>query len=488
MDSVISRRRFVQGGAAAVGGGLAMGGPLAALAASTAGGRPPARDPGYGPLYPTREQDSGIAYLALPRGFRYRIVNRSGDPSLAFTSERERQVVPTPTYFDGMAAFEGPRGTTVLVRNHENRAATGRQDETGVIVPPGKAYDRNALYNAGCTLLTVGPDRRLRDLPLHVIGGTTTNCAGGPTPWGTWITCEEVFQPALAAGMADPDEEGRVGPSERHGYVFEVPSWADRPVDAEPVRAAGCLSHEAVAWHRGILYETEDRRGDAGFYRYLPGARIRRYGQLARTSGALQAIRRRGVRSFDADAAHPGETFAVDWVTIDDPDPAADTVRQQAQAEGAIAFNRLEGCWEGDGRIYFDATEGGEEGLGQLWEYDPRRELLTLVFESRSADVLENPDNLVVVPATGHVLLQEDSPGEQYVRGVTRRGRIYDVVRTLENETEFCGGCFSPDGRTFFLNQQGEAQAGTGEPGVAVDQAVTYAIWGPFEAAGRGRG
>ncbi len=92
--------------------------------------------------------------------------------------------------------------------------------------------------------------------------------------------------------------------------------------------------------------------------------------------------------------------------------------------------------------------------------------------------MLDAPDNLVVVPQTGDVFLQEDGGGEQFVRGVTRRGEIYDFAKTVLNDTEFCGGCFSPDGRTFFVSQQGERVAGTPTPDV---QALTYAIWGPFE-------
>ena len=99
--------------------------------------------------------------------------------------------------------------------------------------------------------------------------------------------------------------------------------------------------------------------------------------------------------------------------------------------------------------MYFDCTTGGEAQLGQLWSYEPRGRdggRLTLVYESTSSTDLENPDNLVVVPASGDVFLQEDSDGEQFVRGVTKRGRIYDFAQTLLNASEFCGGCFSRDG------------------------------------------
>jgi uncharacterized protein len=82
------------------------------------------------------------------------------------------------------------------------------------------------------------------------------------------------------------------------------------------------------------------------------------------------------------------------------------------------------------------------------------------------------------VPDTGDVFLQEDGGGEQFVRGVTRRGEIYDFAQTVLNGTEFCGGCFSPDGRTFFVSQQGERVAGTPSED---SRALTYAIWGPFD-------
>jgi uncharacterized protein len=192
----------------------------------------------------------------------------------------------------------------------------------------------------------------------------------------------------------------------------------------------------------------------------------------------------RGRPNFDANTANPGETYSVQWVTIEEPNPPQDTVRKEAQSKSAALFDRTEGAWTADGRVYFDCTTGGEAQLGQLWEYRPRGRdggELKLIYESTSVDALENPDNVVVVPGTGDVFLQEDSDGEQFVRGVTRRGEIYDFARTVINGTEFCGGTFSPDGKTFFLNQQGER--GAPSPGPELE-ALTYAIWGPF--AGKG--
>jgi len=175
----------------------------------------------------------------------------------------------------------------------------------------------------------------------------------------------------------------------------------------------------------------------------------------------------------------------VEWVTIDEPNPLQDTVRKEAQAKGAAIFDRTEGAWTAGRRVYFDCTTGGEAQLGQLWVYRPRAKHggeLTLIYESTRAEDLENPDNLVVVPASGDVFLQEDGDGEQFVRGVTRRGKIYDFAQTLVNDSEFCGGCFSPDGETFFLNQQGGRLAPGEDPAAQPDSdaGLTYAIWGPF--------
>jgi len=466
----LTRRRFVEG-SAAVGGGLALAGPLSALAANTAEAtnRRSRRAIGYGPLQPTREQDSGLNYLELPRGFRYRIVSRQGRPM----SDGN----PTPGLFDGMAAFPGRGGTTVLIRNHENRSRPG---EIPVVVPRGKRYDQDPNTRGGNTKLVLDGRRLVES--FAVLGGTHTNCAGGVTPWNTWITSEEIF---VYGSAAEPGEQP--GSGVPHGYNFEVPADATRPVEPVPIRAAGRFSHEAVAWLDGLLYETEDR-GDAAFYRFRPDRQPREFGDLASFGGTLEALVVRGRPNFDANAANPGESYPVEWVTIEEPNPDTDTVRQEAQSKGAAIFSRTEGIWAADRRVYFDCTDGGEAELGQVWEYRPRgrdRGVLRLVYESTSERDLQNPDNLVIVPATGDIFLQEDGDDDQFVRGVTRRGRIYDFARSLINSSEFCGGCFSPDGQTFFLNQMGGRQAG-GQSGSDPlnppnsTAAVTYAIWGPF--------
>jgi secreted PhoX family phosphatase len=459
----LTRRRFVKG-SAAVGGSLAIAGPLSALAARQAEGQR-RRAVGYGQLQPTPERDSGIEFLELPPGFRYRIISRQ--------AELMDDGNPTPGIFDGTAAYRG-RGETILIRNHENRSRAG---EIEVVVPQGRRYDRDSEVRGGNTKLVVerGGERRVRE-SFAVFGGTHTNCAGGLTPWDTWITCEEIFNYGSTESNTVP------GSGTPHGYAFEVPAGADGPVQPLEINAAGRFSHEAVAWLRGVLYETEDR-DDAAFYRFLPDREPREYGDLASFGGTLQALAIRARPNFDANTANPGESYPVEWVTIEEPDPLEDTVRDEAQSKGAAIFDRTEGIWSADRRLYFDCTTGGEAQLGQVWEYTPRGRNggdLRLIYESTSAEDLENPDNLVVVPATGHIWLQEDSSGEQFIRGVNRGGEIYDFARTLVNSTEFCGGCFSPDGRTFFVSQQGDRQEDPLNP-PDESAALTYAIWGPFE-------
>lgn len=459
----LTRRKFLAG-SAVVGGGLVLGGPISALAKSTSNGKRPPRVLGYGELREAREEDSGEVFLKLPKGFRYRIISREGQPM----SDGN----PTPGIFDGTGSYPGPHGTVILIRNHENRS---RPNEVPVVVPSSLRYDNDPNVRGGNTKLVV--DRRSRRVleSYAVLGGTHTNCAGGVTPWNTWITCEEIFNYGATEDNVTP------GTGVPHGFAFEVPADTDGPVDAVPIRAAGRFAHEATAWLDGALYETEDQ-GDAAFYRFVPKRRPREWGDLATFGGALQALVVRNRPKLDMNTVNPGESFPVEWVTIDEPNPTADTVRAQAHDKGAAIFDRTEGIWASGRRVYFDCTEGGDAGVGQVWEYTPRGRdggEVKLIFESPGEESLQNPDNLVLVPDTGDVLLQEDGGApSQFVRGVTRRGQIYDFAETALNHTEFCGGCFSPDGRTFFVSQQGDRVAG----GAPDDKAaITYAIWGPFD-------
>lgn len=480
----LTRREFLTAGA-----GAGVGAMLSGLVARNAMAQP-SRDRmvagdgegGYGPLRPAGPE------LALPAGFTYRMFGVEG----TIMSDGD----PTPKGHDGMAAFAlgggspsggppsgrpgGPppgrgrgrgRGrpgeesssNIILVRNHEDRdnalTATVKGD-------PATAYDEKG--GGGTTSLEVEPggERSLvRD--FQSLNGTIVNCAGGPTPWGTWISCEET-----TAGETQ-------GWTQDHGYNFEVPASADDEVEAVPLKAMGRFVHEAVAVdpRTGIVYETEDR-GTAGFYRFIPDSE----GDMS--EGRLQMLAVKGRPNYNTTSGQRvGQPLPVEWVDIEDPDPPEAEVNslavfQQGSERGGALFSRLEGCWYGDGSVFFHATDGGDAELGQVWEYRPRGRSggqLILIFESESPEMLDAPDNITVSPRGG-IVICEDGDGEQFLRGLTPEGRIFDFALNIKNDREFAGACFSPDGETLFVNIQGD----TRKPGPG-NLGMTFAIWGPWE-------
>jgi secreted PhoX family phosphatase len=439
---------------------------------------------GYGPLVDMPDLRDGVNRLALPAGFQYRSFSPSGD----VMSDGHR----VPIALDGMAAFNMPNGRFRLVRNHEDRNAPG----AGTTAVDANAYD--PLGGAGCTTLVVNPFTRTLERDFISQNGSIVNCAGGPTPWGSWITCEETN-----AGTAQ-------GWGRQHGYCFDVPASADGIVRALALPDMGRFSHEAVAvdpstW---IVYETEDFGNTSGFYRFLPTTP----GVLAH-GGRLQMLKVDGRDNYNT---RIGQTVGVPlpamWVDIADPDPAPTgslavdnvAVSSQGAALGAASFARLEGCWWGNGAVYFNATSGGDAGAGQVWEYrpgGPDRGALTLIYESPDPGVLNAPDNIVVSPQ-GALLLCEDAPGnDQYLRGVTLRGEIFDFALNLETSHEWAGAVFAEadprwnapeirgshpaiggkwDRITLFVNRQGTTSGPT-PPSNPLNAGMTFAIWGPWE-------
>ena len=403
---------------------------------------------GYGRLEPAGPE------LALPAGFTYRMFGVEG----TIMSDGR----PTPKAHDGMAAFPLPNGNIRLVRNHEDRDTPNRAVLKG---DPSKAYDLKGP--GGTTSLEIKPtgDRELvKDFVS--LSGTIVNCAGGPTPWGSWLSCEESTE-----GTAH-------GWSKDHGFVYDVPAEAEDEVVAVPLEALGRFVHEAVALDpsSGIVYETEDRP-TAGFYRFIP----ERIGDL--TTGRLQMLAVKGYPNFDTSTGQQvGTPLAAEWVDIDDPTPAEAGVNpaavfQQGQAKGAAIFSRLEGCWFGRGSVFFHATDGGDAGLGQVWEYRPLTQnegQLILFFESPGRNILNKPDNITLSPRGG-ILICEDGWGTPFLRGLTPEGKIFDFAKNLKNNQEFAGATFSPDGQTLFVNIQGD----TSTPGFG-HLGMTFAIWGPW--------
>lgn len=407
---------------------------------------------GYGAL----KECSDFPEISIPTGFHALRIDRSGD--LLSDGSILRNA------FDGMGAFaHGARGVR-LVRNHEMRDAAGRYAP----LSSANAYDARA--NAGNTTveLTVRPDGAV-ELVRHFVSlsGTSVNCAGGPTPWGSWLSCEETV-----AGPAQGFERN-------HGYVFEVPSAANGPVVPVPLKDMGRFVHEAVAVDpgTGIVYETEDR-GTSGFYRFIPNVP----GQLAR-GGRLQMLAVRDVPNHDTRSGQTvGHRLACTWVDIDEPNSEAPDLDSlfvfgQGHAKGGAIFARLEGAWWGDGSVYIAATSGGDAGMGQIFRYIPTPSggELMLVFESPGRDVLNMPDNVNVSPRGG-IVLCEDGDGTNFVRGLTRDGAVFDLVRNNINDSEWAGACWAPQGRTLFVNLQGATSEASTTWG------ATYAIWGPWES------
>lgn len=442
---LISRRTWLQNAAAVVPAWSALRG-FQSLATTTPARRDFVAGVGYGPLRPTAAVNTGEVLLALPGGFRYTAFGRTGEP---MTDGR-----PTPPDHDGMAAFQV--GNEVrLVRNHEvTRVGTP-------IAPAGPSYDERAT--GGTTTLVIGPRTRLPLRSFVSLSGTLTNCAGGPTPWGSWITCEETTH-GPAKEFAQP-----------HGYCFEVPAAADGPVTPVPLKAMGRFVHEAIAVdpESGIVYLTEDNDGHvSGFYRFLPNEP----GRLA-AGGRLQMLTVKGQPNYETRAwQRPNRALRVGWIDIPDPDPndldlPRDAIFAQGATRGGAVFARLEGAWYGGGRIYFDSTTGGGLRKGQIWEYrpDPDGGELRMIYESTDPAVLNNLDNLCLSPCGKGLVVCEDTSAVQYVRGLTVDGQIFDLARNMvpdhEND-EFAGATFSPDGETRFINVQ--------RPG------ITLAIWGDW--------
>ncbi|WP_404307608.1 alkaline phosphatase PhoX [Neorhodopirellula lusitana] len=431
-------------------------------------------------LRPTADETTGMELLRLPEGFRYRTFGWTGDIMSDGT--------PTPRAHDGMGVIAGEGDVLTICRNHEIS-----NDGRAIAFQAGKAYDRRA--QAGCTELRFDSAKGEWLDSRVVFSGTSRNCAGGVTPWGTWLTAEETV---LGPLDADHYKDDKVRTFEKtHGWVFEV-GHTDSNGDPVPLKDMGRFVHEAVAVDRnsGIVYLTEDR-STSGFYRFLPNTpeKLADGGRLEMAEIVGQSDLRGGFQD--------GVEFDVRWHVIDDPTLAHSPeslqkvskegevgdelgVFKQGQAKGGSTFSRLEGCWFGNGVVYFDATSGGAAKAGQIWQFDPEKQTLKLLFESPSKPVLNMPDNLCVSPQGGLVLCEDNDYGAnefpQRAFTLSQDGKLKLLAENnvqLHGERngfqgdfrtkEWAGATFSPDGRWLFINLQ--------SPG------ITCAITGPWKDA-----
>jgi uncharacterized protein len=485
----LTRRTLLKGGAAGA-VGLALAGPFEGFLAHAARGRP--TSPGYGPLLPVADPRGGVVRLELPAGFQYRSFHPRG------TVLADGSVLPGR--HDGMATFPGPNGRTILVRNHEingNRVSMTPNATTGPFFerPLGDGvggYDPKA--NGGTVNVEVDSEGRVHASWIS-LEGTQMNCAGGMTPWGSWLTCEETVNGPRVGN----DFTGTQNTLDKdHGYVFEVP--ANGESNTIPIKNMGRFAHEAAVPEPNgkYVYLTEDNFGfPSGFYRYAIPNKPKRDGYLA-DGGKLQMLAVVGRPNAELDLHQvPGTRYDVTWVDIDDPDPDMDgmtnneaivAVGDQGRAKGAAHFSRLEGATYADGRIYFTSTQGGEadtvlgsngtyevvndgygRGRGQVWAYQPGPERLTCVYQSPGSSTLDLPDN-VTTSANGTLLLCEDGTGDNFLRGLTTEGELFTFARNADPGQfgqEFAGARFSPDFQTLFVNIQSSS-------------GYSIAIWGPW--------
>ncbi len=454
---MINRRLFIQSIA------IAAGGSFTSIRASASSG--------FGAVLKDPNE-----ILDLPQGFSYRVISRQGD-------EMDDGLL-VPARADGMAAFSGMHGNINLVCNYENRPSHPGYGPFGELHERLDRIDNSFIYDpgggktagTGGTTTIVYDPRNGETVRQHLsLAGTELNCAGGPTPWGSWLSCEESFSdPGVAFEFL-----AVVHRDERHGYVFEVPAAATKTVKPVPLCGMGRFKHEAAAVNpaSGVIYLTEDRHRSL-FYRYLPDTP----GELVR-GGRLQALAIADKPSFDTrnwddpTAMEQGKWMETRWVDLRDVDTEADDLRLRGFDAGAARFARGEGLCYAQGSIFMTATYGGPNISGQVFEYRLSKAdgtdaeatdagHMRLLAESTPQSFLHHADNLTMSP-WGDLIICEDTASHCGLIGIRPNGEQYELADNAYSSSELAGICFSPDGSIMFLNIQ--------------HRGLTLAITGPWQ-------
>ncbi|MFF9196064.1 alkaline phosphatase PhoX [Streptomyces sp. NPDC014779] len=386
----MERRGFLRGAvigtsAAAFGGSLWSGAAHAAPA-----------QPGAGPYGALGAADANG--IQLPAGFTSRVIARSG------------QTVPGTSYTwhnapDGGACFADGTGW-IYVSNSE--------------INPGGGASAVRFNSSGAV---TGAYR--------ILSNTRQNCAGGRTPWNTWLSCEEVSL----------------------GYVYETDPYGVKAAVQRP--ALGRFKHEAAAADpvRRAIYLTEDET-DGCFYRFLPTT----WGDLS--SGTLQVFK-----------AGTGTSGTFSWQNVPDPDGAPTTTRNQVS--GAKRFNGGEGCYYADDTVWFTT-----KGDNRVWQVNLAAGTYELAYDDSlvpgGAAPLTGVDN-VTGSASGDLYVAEDG-GNMEICLITPDDLVTPFLRINgQSGSEITGPAFSPDGsRLYFSSQRGTTGSSSG--------GITYEVTGPFRA------